>query len=466
MKFRFKNLGPIEDAELELSDLTIIAGRNNTGKTYMVYTLYGFLRSLREYVSRVLSPDYLQRHLSLFDAPSTEEIVSVLKSGKKVGWNVDSEILCDEQIKVIKKATALYSKTGIAQVFNMPREVFSRASFEIDFVGGFRENERIGVIVSTGGILFLDYDGERVEMSLEERQQPLFDFGDKDSALDESVRQVYAQFLMQCIPYEFNHPFIFSSARLSIPLFYKELDYAKSQIIRSAQQGEDSIGRASRYASPIHDNIDFVRSMPNFLKGDEDFTQWLLLSEIERMLGGYFEREEEFRFISKVDGEPIFDIPLHIASSSVCEMLNLYCYLRHENMDHDAHFLMIDEPESHLDTANQIQFARLLAHLVNSGMTVLMTTHSDYIIREINNLIMLSSPLEDGDRAKRELGYRKDHQLTLNQVQAYVAKDGTLAVCDKDKFGVELTVFDETIDELNQTSEELASQIMMKARGA
>ena len=82
MKFRFKNLGPIEDAELELSDLTIIAGRNNTGKTYMVYTLYGFLRSLREYVSRVLSPDYLQRHLSLFDAPSIEEIVSVLKSGK------------------------------------------------------------------------------------------------------------------------------------------------------------------------------------------------------------------------------------------------------------------------------------------------------------------------------------------------------------------------------------------------
>ena len=48
MKFRFKNIGPIKEAELELGDLTIIAGRNNTGKTYMVYTLYGFLKSLRE----------------------------------------------------------------------------------------------------------------------------------------------------------------------------------------------------------------------------------------------------------------------------------------------------------------------------------------------------------------------------------------------------------------------------------
>ena len=44
MKFRFKNLGPIEQADLELGDLTIIAGRNNTGKTYLAYALYGFLK--------------------------------------------------------------------------------------------------------------------------------------------------------------------------------------------------------------------------------------------------------------------------------------------------------------------------------------------------------------------------------------------------------------------------------------
>ena len=42
--FKFKNVGPVADADLELGDLTIIAGRNNTGKTYLVYTLYGFLQ--------------------------------------------------------------------------------------------------------------------------------------------------------------------------------------------------------------------------------------------------------------------------------------------------------------------------------------------------------------------------------------------------------------------------------------
>ena len=49
MKLRFKNLGPIQEADLELGDLTIIAGRNNTGKTYLAYALYGFVKHLKRW---------------------------------------------------------------------------------------------------------------------------------------------------------------------------------------------------------------------------------------------------------------------------------------------------------------------------------------------------------------------------------------------------------------------------------
>ena len=45
VNFRFENIGPVKHADLQLGDLTIIAGRNNTGKTYLVYTLYGFLKN-------------------------------------------------------------------------------------------------------------------------------------------------------------------------------------------------------------------------------------------------------------------------------------------------------------------------------------------------------------------------------------------------------------------------------------
>ena len=43
--FRFSNMGPVKDAALQLGRLTVIAGRNNTGKTYIAYTLYGFLKT-------------------------------------------------------------------------------------------------------------------------------------------------------------------------------------------------------------------------------------------------------------------------------------------------------------------------------------------------------------------------------------------------------------------------------------
>ena len=51
MKFGIKNLGPIKAASIELGDLTIICGKNNTGKTYLTYALSNFLDT----VSRNLS---------------------------------------------------------------------------------------------------------------------------------------------------------------------------------------------------------------------------------------------------------------------------------------------------------------------------------------------------------------------------------------------------------------------------
>ena len=465
MKFRFKNIGPINEAELELGDLTIIAGRNNTGKTYIVHTLYGFLRHLRRNVLKVLSADHLDQHLSLFDAFCLEEIVSGLMSGKMFGWSPDSDLLRGEQVNVIRKAAAIYSTSGIAEVFNMPREVFARASVEVDLVGGFGQNVSLSILVESGGILSLDYDGDVIELYFREGQQSLFDHGNKYSAVEESVRQLYALFLMQCFPFHYSYPFILSSARLSIPLFYKELDYARSQIVRSIQQGEDSIDRASRYASPVHDNIDFVRQVPDFSKVGEQFSQWLRLSEIEKMLGGHFERDEEFRFVSSIDGEPLFDIPIHLASSSACELLNLYCYLRRESADDPADFLMIDEPESHLDTANQIQFARLLARLVNSGGTVLITTHSDYIIKEINNLIMLNNAFEDEDQIHKEFGYRTGDHLDPEVVRSYIAENETLIPCEIDEYGMAMSVFDETINSINRAASKIATRIVLKAEG-
>lgn len=70
MMFRFENIGPVDHAEIALGDLTIVAGRNNTGKTYLVYALYGFLKHLQAwsladsaYAPRATGPDNPLTHV-------------------------------------------------------------------------------------------------------------------------------------------------------------------------------------------------------------------------------------------------------------------------------------------------------------------------------------------------------------------------------------------------------------------
>jgi predicted ATPase len=46
MKFTFENLGYIDKGEITPGNLTIIAGNNNIGKTYINYAIFGFLSSV------------------------------------------------------------------------------------------------------------------------------------------------------------------------------------------------------------------------------------------------------------------------------------------------------------------------------------------------------------------------------------------------------------------------------------
>ena len=48
MNFTLSNIGKIKKSDLELGKLTLLCGKNNTGKTYVTYLIYGFLKYLSE----------------------------------------------------------------------------------------------------------------------------------------------------------------------------------------------------------------------------------------------------------------------------------------------------------------------------------------------------------------------------------------------------------------------------------
>lgn len=82
------------------------------------------------------------------------------------------------------------------------------------------------------------------------------------------------------------------------------------------------------------------------------------------------------------------DLPLVRASSMVTELAPVALYLRYLVEPGDV--LIIEEPEAHLHPAMQTDFARELARLVRSGVRIVVTTHSDWFLEQIGNLVRLS----------------------------------------------------------------------------
>ena len=82
------------------------------------------------------------------------------------------------------------------------------------------------------------------------------------------------------------------------------------------------------------------------------------------------------------------DLPLLNTSSMVTELAPVVMYLRH--LVRPGDILIIEEPEAHLHPAAQAAFTKLLARVVRSGVRVILTTHSEWILEQIANLVELS----------------------------------------------------------------------------
>ncbi len=109
-------------------------------------------------------------------------------------------------------------------------------------------------------------------------------------------------------------------------------------------------------------------------------------------------------------------LPLMRASSMIAELAPVVLYLRHLVRPDDV--LIIEEPESHLHPGMQVEFTRQLAGLVRAGIRVIVTTHSEWVLQELANLVRVSALPE----SKREGIAGGDVALDASQVGAWFFK--------------------------------------------
>ncbi len=82
-------------------------------------------------------------------------------------------------------------------------------------------------------------------------------------------------------------------------------------------------------------------------------------------------------------------LPLANASSMVSELAPVVLFLRHVVGPGDT--LIVEEPEAHLHPAKQVEFTHCLAAVAKAGVRVVITTHSEWVLEALANLVRMSA---------------------------------------------------------------------------
>ena len=216
--------------------------------------------------------------------------------------------------------------------------------------------------------------------------------------------------------------------------------------------------------SPVMRNLSQITSICSTLSrvGKDKVVNWLISLHGSKIISwaGQYAVSESGAFQFQPDNVK-HSLDLHLSSSTAKSYFGLWFYLKHLGEPGDV--LMIDEPELNLHPDNQRRIARLLTMLVNRGVWVVLSTHSDYIVRELNNLIILSNEFEGRERLQKEYGYQPEDQLDPDKVAAYCfAQEGgekgvKIVPMEIDaSLGIKAETFDRVINDLNNSSYELA----------
>ncbi len=455
MEITIKNLGALKQAKFTLGDLTIICGCNNTGKTYAAYALFGFL--------------YIWRRIFSIDVDDNE-IDQLLKDGV-IRININNYVKQSKQI--ITKGCQEYTQQ-LPKIFATAAERFKEAVFdvvldsqEIEIASSF--SRRMSAASAEIFSITKSQDSTELVVTLLVEQE-------KAKIPTDVIKHIIGDALKEIIfSRVFPNPFIASAERTGAAIFRKELNFARNRLLEEMGQADkkniDPIELLLKdyedYALPIKTDVDFIRQLESLVKKSSFIAEKHpdILVDFADIIGGEYTvtRNDELYYVPK--GKRI-RLSMDESSSAVRSLLGIGFYLKHEAKYGDL--LIVDEPELNLHPENQRRVARLFARLINVGIKVFITTHSDYIIKELNTLIMLRQDKPHLKKIVDDEGYRTEELLSPDRVKVYIAEEAlimldggtrknryqTLTPADIDpELGIEVRSFDTTIETMNRIQE-------------
>ncbi len=420
MKISVKNLGVLEHSEIDLSKkLNILCGANNTGKTYMAYLVYGW-NYLSNYSFNLFDSDLQVNYI----ANSNEFTFNLLDS---VNFNIISDFL----------------KTKLSEIFNQKDEIFHKTVIEIDNFQEILNDNKL----SFDSIYFMSnsFNVFKVDNVLHIKIP-------ENLSIDNGVMQLLA--IKSIINILSDNPLIFPDERAAVNIFSKELSIKRNDLVdellsvKNAKNRDKLLEeRATRYPLPIRESLKIAEDLARLSLKKSKYEY--LAEEIEKkILKGKIKVNKYGEIQYSPNGTKNVNLPMHVSASMVKSLSSIVFYFRHLAQEGDL--IIIDEPELNLHPDMQRAVARLLARFVNEGFKVLISTHSDYIIKELNLLIMLNNPDKpEAKKLQKKYGYQDNELLKPEEIGVYLFKDRHSEVVPVSQEGFEIETIDKEINELN-----------------
>ena len=405
-----RNFGPIAEADLDLRPLTVFVGPSNTGKTYLSVLIYALHRIFGESSSFPLSHTLrLLGHGLDYDPPVDKK--DLLAQFNKATW--DQPFRFSDLPHGVRKRAQTNLNTPYFFGPDLKTELLR--CFDLDSLAELirsikDQNDKITISLKVGetnqNLWSLRIEVSESEIILDDgkiNENTIIFPADQLS----SASLVNSDDTIALLSEHRRHaekPYYLPAARSGIMQSHRVI--ASSLVARSTRTGLET------------------SEIPTLSGVVADFMEKLILYEERTRLRERVKPNNGMNHITKAlednvlngqivmkpssTGYPEFlyrpqeteqDMRLTRSSSMVSELAPLVLFIR--GLVRPGDTLIIEEPEAHLHPAAQAQMAATLARLVRAGVRVLVTTHSDFMLQEIGNLMRVGL-LKEKDVLKKE----------------------------------------------------------------
>ena len=463
-RIEVKDFGPIEHADVEFRPLTVFVGPSNTGKSYLATLTYALHRyfaaeahpnawSLGR-LARTLGADVMDHgpreasalqlptelaswtstitaddNLPPLPPPVAEAVRGEVERGNRLtgplreelGWSFGSDDI-DELIR--------RSGSGAAEVVVVPSKPVDMGllSYRIRVVGDQLDVEG-SALESTDPLAGIGSSPVAKRWTHLLRREALW-YQELESRgrIDDRSRTRHLKRIVHQLTEAARHPVVGPLKRLAhyLPAGRAGIMHSHKMVVAALVHSAARAGTRQTPNVPTLSGVvaDFVAKLIGM--GDRNGPRrgrrmrGKAASQLEEaVLGGTVRVESSEsnypQFLYRPRGWSS-DLAMMRSSSMVSELAPLVLYLRHVVERGDV--LIIDEPESHLHPGIQVEVIRQLADVVRAGVRVILTTHSEWVLEELSNLVLASQLPE---RKRRELG-RPTGALPIDEVGVWLFK--------------------------------------------